>query len=252
MKISIRHELTLDLGTPPRVVAHLLLTPLATAQQKIIQWTIDMPGIDTAAAFRDGFGNKTHLVSVAKPEGPIEIVVTGVVETTDKAGVLGRLDLDPAPALFRRPESGVTADPALLQDLSEADGKIGLLHQLMERVPGPAQAQSSEGQSQSQSSGGNAIAGLRAFIAAARSLSIPARYVTGYIVDGDADAGLHRWAEAWDERLGWIGFDPLLKLCPADRHVRLASAQELVWTAPARTVPAAAAEPTESVTVEAD
>lgn len=251
MKISIRHQLTLDVGTPPRVVAHLLLTPLATVQQKIVQWTIDMPGIDTAAAFRDGFGNKAHLVSVAKPDGPIEIVVTGVVETTDKAGVLGRLDLDPVPALFRRPENGVTADPALLQGLSDADGKIGLLHQLMDRIHGPSQSQAASGQSQSQAATGDAAEDVRAFIAAARSLDIPARYVTGYLADGSADAGLHRWAEAWDERLGWIGFDPLLKLCPADRHVRLASAQGLVWTTPIRTVPAPLVEPTEAVIVEA-
>lgn len=250
MKISIRHELTLDFGTPPRVVAHLLLTPLATAQQKILQWSIDMPGIDTAAAFRDGFGNKAHLVSVARPDGPIEIVVTGVVETTDKAGVLGRLDLDPAAALFRRPEAGIAADAALLQGLSDADGKIGLLHQLMDRIHGPSQSQATEGQSQSQATTGDTTEGVRAFVAAARSLDIPARYVTGYRVDGDADAGLHRWAEAWDERLGWIGFDPLLKLCPVDRHVRLASAQELVWTAPVRTVPAPPVEATETVTLE--
>ena len=43
------------------------------------------------------------------------------------------------------------------------------------------------------------------FIAAARTLAIPARYVTGYLVldgGGAADAH-HAWAEAWVE--GWAG-----------------------------------------------
>ena len=53
--------------------------------------------------FRDGFGNRAHLVSQVKPEAEMVVTVTGAVETIDKAGVLGRLEYDPMPALFRRP-----------------------------------------------------------------------------------------------------------------------------------------------------
>jgi transglutaminase-like putative cysteine protease len=47
------------------------------------------------------------------------------------------------------------------------------------------------------------------FIAAARALGIPARYVSGYLLMDDRvdqDAG-HAWAEAFVANLGWVGFD---------------------------------------------
>ena len=57
------------------------------------------------------------------------------------------------------------------------------------------------------------------FIAAARRLGIPARYVGGhfYRVDGvtEQDAG-HAWAEAFVEDLGWVGFDPTNGICTTE------------------------------------
>jgi transglutaminase-like putative cysteine protease len=77
------------------------------------------------------------------------------------------------------------------------------------------------------------------FVGAARALGIPARYVTGYLVgDGDDPAAFHAWAEAYDEKLGWIGFDAMLELCPTDRHVRMAVGLDALSAAPLRCVPA--------------
>ena len=73
------------------------------------------------------------------------------------------------------------------------------------------------------------------FIAAARTLAIPARYVTGYLVldgeQGTADAH-HAWAEAWVEGLGWVGFDVANRVCPTDRYVRLAAGLDAGYAAP--------------------
>jgi hypothetical protein len=76
------------------------------------------------------------------------------------------------------------------------------------------------------------------FIGAARALNIPARYVTGYLADEEGgSSALHAWAEAFDDRLGWIGFDPQLQLCPTERHVRLAAGLDANSTQPLRAVP---------------
>ncbi|WP_245895035.1 transglutaminase family protein [Devosia submarina] len=77
------------------------------------------------------------------------------------------------------------------------------------------------------------------FVGAARALGIPARYVTGYLVgEGDEPGAFHAWAEAYDDKLGWIGFDAMLELCPTDRHVRLAAGLDSLSAAPLRCVPA--------------
>src|SRR5436189_95490 len=63
------------------------------------------------------------------------------------------------------------------------------------------------------------------FIAAARSLAIPARYVGGYFhrADGvvEQEAG-HAWAEAYVEGIGWVAFDPANKISATDSHLRVA------------------------------
>jgi transglutaminase-like putative cysteine protease len=72
------------------------------------------------------------------------------------------------------------------------------------------------------------------FISAARTLGIPARYVTGYLVlddPGPAPAH-HAWAEAYVEALGWVGFDVANRICPTERYVRLACGLDAGYTAP--------------------
>jgi transglutaminase-like putative cysteine protease len=250
MKLSLTHTLTLELTSPSRAVAHLLLSAQATPQQKIERWSIDMPGLAEGAAFRDGFGNRANLVSLVKPGDSLTITVSGAVETIDKAGVLGRLTYDPPTALYLRPTELTKPDPALIEGIGDSGGRIAVMHELMGRVferTSPSQAQS-EG-TQSQSAGEHhPVALAHAFIAGARALDIPARLVTGYLWE-EGTASLHAWAEAWDEGLGWIGFDPLLNLCPTDTHIRLAAGLDATGATPVRMVPAPAGETTHVVEI---
>jgi transglutaminase-like putative cysteine protease len=75
------------------------------------------------------------------------------------------------------------------------------------------------------------------FIAAARSLGVPARYVGGYFHrdDGvtDQEAG-HAWAEAFVPELGWVAFDPANGFCATDAHVRVAVGLDYLGAAPFR------------------
>lgn len=67
-------------------------------------------------------------------------------------------------------------------------------------------------------------------IAALRSLGLPARYISGYLLthppEGQeklvgADAS-HAWISAWSPDLGWVEFDPTNNLIPGDEHITLA------------------------------
>ncbi len=251
MKLTLTHTLTCPLASPSRAVEHLLLTALSTPQQRVERWSIEMPGFAEAATFRDGFGNKAHLVSHVKPGETLSVKVTGTVETIDKAGVLGRLEYDPPPALFRRPTDLTKPDPALIADIDASGGRIAVLHELMTRVheklSAAQQSQTADGQEQSFGST-DPVAYTHAFIAAARALAIPARYVTGYLYD-EGTASFHAWAEAFDEGLGWIGFDAMLDVCPADTHIRLASGLDATGTMPIRMVPVWTEMPVETVEI---
>jgi transglutaminase-like putative cysteine protease len=72
------------------------------------------------------------------------------------------------------------------------------------------------------------------FIAAARSIEIPARYVSGYLMMDDRieQEATHAWAEAWVQGLGWLGFDISNGISPDPRYVRVATGRDYRDAAP--------------------
>lgn len=67
-------------------------------------------------------------------------------------------------------------------------------------------------------------------IAGLRSLGLPARYVSGYLLTtpppgkpklAGADAS-HAWISVWAPEMGWVDFDPTNGLLPAGEHITLA------------------------------
>jgi transglutaminase-like putative cysteine protease len=250
---------------------HLLLTPQTSAVQTVAEWQIEAPGLDDPHGFIDAFGNRAHLATLTAPDPALTILVSGIADTHDRNGIVGRLPRDPVPALFMRqtpltkPVGSITSK---LRNAQKATGedRIALLHTLMGRV---AEVMSSDTSSQSQTAGEQsqsqslsdddappaperAAAYAQAFVGAARAIGIPARYVNGYLCSDDTSMpALHAWAEAWDESLGWIGFDPLLGLCPTERHVRLSCGLDAAMATTVRAVPMLDAPRTTSLAVSA-
>lgn len=278
MRIAITHTLSI---APPagtgNLVFQLLLTPSDGPGQRVERWEIEMDGLENAARFRDGFGNLMHFGNRLRPGGAITISASGIVETIDTNGVLGTPAGEPVPALYRR-STTLTRVPVTLYGKFRAmkGNRIELLHGLMARIgevlgeeapqsQSQSQGQSQgEGQSQSQSQSGEGQAGTEpprsgraradaallahGFIGAARALDIPARYVSGYLLDEEFPSP-HAWAEAYVPGLGWVGFDPLLQLCPTEQHVRLSAGLDALSTTPFRAVPAGEGARTHEVSV---
>ena len=62
------------------------------------------------------------------------------------------------------------------------------------------------------------------FLAVMRANSIPARYVSGYLNQGQSfagDAALHAWVEAFLPGTGWIGFDPSNNLLANAHYLKI-------------------------------
>ncbi|HQZ12156.1 MAG TPA: transglutaminase family protein [Devosia sp.] len=265
MQISIRHTIETTIGEGlPRAVQHLLLTPQSSPVQDVKSWRLEAEGMDDATGFIDAYGNRAHLCTLTRPASRLTIFAHGIVETADRNGVVGRLERDPVPALFRRVTPLTKPQGAVVEGFRAqprtGNERIALLHELMARVgevldEAPAQSQVQDGQSQAQGQARPVVAAdyAHAFVGAARAFDIPARFVTGYLVpEDDAAVALHAWAEAWDDGLGWIAFDAMLNLCPTERHVRVACGLDGLSTVAVRSVPAASAGSAETVEITAD
>lgn len=79
-------------------------------------------------------------------------------------------------------------------------------------------------------------------IAVARSWSIPARYVSGYLhlsgLEGEQapENATHAWVECLLPQLGWVGFDPTNRCLADERHVRIAVGRDYRDVSPTRGV----------------
>jgi transglutaminase-like putative cysteine protease len=69
---------------------------------------------------------------------------------------------------------------------------------------------------------------------ACRSQGLPARFVSGYSWNDDAnqDQHLHAWCEVYFPGAGWRGFDPATGLAVSDRHISVAAGRNPAAAAP--------------------
>lgn len=245
MRIAIRHATRYRYDEPVRYSAQSLrLTPCSSAGQDVLRWAVEAPGIDKAATFVDGFGNKVQLITVTEAHQEITIAVDGEVETSDTAGVLQGLKEVAPRALFLRHTELTRPDEAIAALTVDLDGEdtVQRMHDLMSRIR--ARVAYRVGETHSETTAAEALARgagvcqdhAHLFIAAARHLGLPARYVSGYLwaTEGEPGEAQHAWAEAHIENLGWVGFDVSNGICPDAHYVRVACGLDYTYAAPVR------------------
>jgi transglutaminase-like putative cysteine protease len=245
MLIAIHHTTRYTYETPARyAVQTLRLRPPSFIGQNVIEWSIIAPCIDKAVYFTDSFGNAAAIVACDETHSKIEITASGVVETTDYAGVVRGLS-EPSPVRVFLRSTPLTLADAAIADLAGAitgDTQLARLHALMdairERIDYKTGMTSQFTQAAAVLEQGSGVCQDHAhvFIAAARAIGIPARYVNGYFLSGTTgpEAAHHAWAEAYVEHLGWVGFDVANLVCPDDRFVRLATGLDAATASPIR------------------
>lgn len=251
MRIRVAHRMTSRYAPPaPMVIQTLRLTPRSYDGLHIVQWRVEVDHDCRLTESEDAFGNIVDTFTATGPLAHLSIRIEGLVETTDTAGVVrGSIERFP-PSLFLRETDLTGADGGLRAFAREAvEGAgadvIARLHALMEAVHKAVEkASASEpvGAAKALAAGrGNVEDIAHVFIAAARSLGVPARFISGYrlddVLDDGADAwtdGLRGWAETHVEGLGWVAFDPEANLCPTDRHIRIALGVDALSAAPRR------------------
>ncbi len=247
MRLTIVHETHYRFQEPANhSIQYLRLTPRQDSCQRVLSWSVTTTQ-GQMTPWVDGFGNNAHVSTVDGPHEEIKVVVEGVVETVDTVGVLPARDGLP-PMLFLR-ETPLTEIGDGVRGLADpvrgalANDAVTGLHDLMTSVADTVRYE--HGVTTSETPAEEAIshkAGVcqdhaHIFIAGARHLGVPARYVSGYILSGnenDSHVASHAWAEAHVDGLGWVSFDPSNRQSATDEYVRLAIGFDYPSSAPVR------------------
>lgn len=239
MKLSIRHDTTYSYANEVCTsIQFLRLTPQNSERQQILQWHLELPRIVRSQI--DPYGNILHVLSMDEPHGALVLSAYGEVDI-DQSLEVEHDSQSPLP--FLRTSHLTTADAPLVAFAVKQCGKrrdraalIDLMNGLADYMP------YSPGSTTVDTTAAQAFAGragvcqdhTHAFLACARSLGIPARYVSGYLyTEDESHLASHAWAEAWLGD-GWYSFDVTNRLAKPERHLKLAVGLEYLDACPVR------------------
>lgn len=249
MRLSIVHRATYQYDTPAaRVIQVLRLTPRNHDGQFVSRWRVDVSADCRLDQQEDAFGNITHAFTAEGPLANLQLTAEGEVETRDTQGIVRDAAERFPPSLFLR-ETALTACDAPLAAFAEearqaaGDDRLKLLHWLLDHLHDVIAFDTDR--AHVHSTAAEAFAARRGlcedhahvFIAAARSLGIPSRYVSGYFCGDGGEATRasgHAWAEAFVPDLGWVAFDTAYGMCATDTHARVAVGLDHLGAAPVR------------------
>jgi len=245
MRLTITHHSRYCYAQPLAYgLQQLRLTPKSRPSQQVLRWDVAVTGGKVELEYDDQHMNHVALVSFGGEGHEISIHCRGEVETTDTNGVIGKHSGFAPLWYFERPTALTRAGNLtrkLTKGLSaEIDDPVARMHALSDRVHEAVRFDT--GHTDSQTSAEEALAAghgvcqdhAHVFIAAARAMGVPARYVSGYLMLTDRveqDAS-HAWAEAHIEGLGWVGFDAANAVCPDERYIRVATGLDYREAAP--------------------
>jgi transglutaminase-like putative cysteine protease len=247
------------------------LGPRDDTDQRVERFSVRLEPAGHVRRYEDGFGNVAHLLTNMRPHTYLQVSAESQVQTfmVDPFQLAPRpprpLDpiqladsLDPSPLVPRLAVVEAMADPFRSPDADPFDvvrRMSELINHDFTYQPGVTDVTTSIDQ---------IVAGRQGvcqdfahlLLGMCRSVGIPARYASGYLVErGGADEhspsrGLgasHAWVEAFTPTHGWRGFDPTNNLVANEHYVKIAIGRDYSDVPPTRGTYHGG--PTESMTV---
>ena len=245
MRLNISHMTRYDFAEPvPYGLQQVRLTPMTRAHQTVLRWTLRIEGGSEEARFNDQHMNIVDLIRIDPERTSISLVCEGEVETREENGIVGPHD-GTAPLWYFRRETPLTKAGtklrALIRDFDAMDGQdVTAFHDLARFISSEVVYRTdttlATTTAEDALASGQGVCQDHAhiFIAAARLLGYPARYVSGYLFMDDRveqEAG-HAWAEVHIDGLGWVGFDVSNGISPDERYVKIATGLDYSEAAP--------------------
>ena len=248
MEISINHETIYQYEAPVHyTIQSLRLTPQPFDGQVVRDWSVKNQGPGKLHSFEDSFGNLTHTLVINEVHEEIRLLVKGRVLVEDTNGVVTGTNEPFPPIFYLRETSQTEPNKAIVSLAKEAavtsKDRLDKMYGLMNLVRDAIEYET--GQTEALTTAVEALANgkgvcqdhAHVFIAAARSLGVPARYVSGYLLhseDGEESEASHAWAEAHIEGLGWVAFDVANRVSTTDQYVRIGVGLDYSEASPVR------------------
>jgi transglutaminase-like putative cysteine protease len=264
MKLEIVHGTRYRYSGPiAETVMEVRLRPMDGNGQRCLEFELDISSGLEPRAYRDGYGNNVLYFNLVRPHTKLSVTSRSVVET----GV--DLDEDPGEELvhdFLRYRSPVKDVPGIHElasrhPIADPTSRAAVEEALDQLTLAISRDFAYDRAVTNVYSAVDEVLELKAgvcqdfahlFIAVARAMGVPARYVSGYIHaprGSGVGTASHAWAEAWVPSRGWVGYDATHPVRTSDHHVRLAVGRDYSDAAPTRGIYVGSATGTMEVTV---
>ncbi len=259
MRIAVKHVTRLEFPDEvSETVMDTHLGPRDDADQRVARFSVRLEPAGHVRRYEDGFGNIAHLLTNMRAHTFLQVNAESEVHTfmTDPFQLASHpprpLDaiqladcLDPSPMV---PRLGVLDDLAAPFRSDNADPfeavrqMTGLIYRGFKYQAGVTDVTTSIEQ---VVAGGQGVCQdfAHLLLGLCRSIGIPARYASGYIVErqnSGAEApsrgigASHAWVEAFTPSHGWRGFDPTNNLVANENYVKIAIGRDYSDVPPTR------------------
>jgi transglutaminase-like putative cysteine protease len=265
LKLEIVHSTRYRYTGPiAETVMEVRLQPMDGGGQRCLDFQLELSHGVEARSYIDGYGNRVHYFNLVRPHTNLNVTSRSVVETGLESEPNIGEELVQDFLRFRSPVKHVEGVEELAKrhQITDADSAEAVEAALDELTLSISREFTYDRTVTTVYSAVDDVLALKAgvcqdfahlFIAAARAMGVPARYVSGYIHDpsvtGHAVAS-HAWAEAWVPMRGWVGFDATHPVRTTQHHVRLAVGRDYTDAAPTRGVYVGSATGTMAIRVK--
>ncbi|HEY6118214.1 MAG TPA: transglutaminase family protein [Candidatus Dormibacteraeota bacterium] len=265
MKLEIIHSTRYRYSAPiAETVMEVRLRPMDGNGQRCTDFRLELSHGIKPRTYMDGYGNNVHYFNLVRPHSGLSVISRSTVETGLNA------DEDPGEELvqdflrYRSPVRELDGVRALAQRHPITDpSSAAAIEKALDDLTLTISREFTYDQTVTNVySSVEDVLTLRAgvcqdfahlFLAVARAMGVPSRYVSGYIHlpkwGNKAMTASHAWAEAWVPGRGWIGFDATHPVRTGEHHVRLAVGRDYTDAAPTRGIYVGSANSTMTISV---
>ena len=251
MKLEVRHITRYQYSAPiSETHMEVRLRPSQEMGQKLAAFELDLVPESPLREYVDGFGNHVHYFDYIPTHELVEVTSRSEVETSAPTRrrddgerpddfLLFRAPVTDAPGIRRLASRHRPANPDSAASVEAAldELTVGISRDFQYR---PLTTTVSTAVDEVLRLGSGVCQDFaHLFIAVARAMGVPARYVSGYVYSGGGLPSVgasHAWAEAWLPGRGWQGYDATHPVRAGENHVRIAVGRDYRDAAPTRGV----------------